>query len=1302
MMTSSFRFLILLALLLSADARGQETTLPPNVKVVWDMSRAWQQTTPTRQRICINGLWQWQPASDANQSAPPTNDWGYFKVPGCWPGITDYLQKDSQTVFANSKWKNERFQDLKAAWYQREIEIPKDWTNRRITLSAAYINSLAIVFVDGKQVGTIRFPAGEVDLSAQCQPGQKHVLAMLVKALPLKDVMTAYRDTANARQIKGEVPRRGLCGDVYLIATPTTARISDVKLEPSVRKSELTIDTALDHLAAGHAYVLKAVISDGKQTITEFSSGSFAKKDAADGHFRFTSKWKPDHLWDIDAPQNQYTAQISLTDAKADVLDVSWPTQFGFREFWIDGKDFYLNGSRIYLSAVPIDNAQIGAASANYAAVHETLERLKRIGINLVYTHNYDCLPGSYLEFDELLRAADDVGMLVSFTQPHFAQYDWTAPDADQHNGYADHAAFYVREAENHPSVVFYSMSHNATGYDQDMDPDLIDGIHAPREQWGARNAKFALRAEAIVHHLDPTRIVYHHAGGNIGSMHTINFYPNFAPVQELSDWFAHWADTGVKPVFLCEYGAPFTWDWTMYRGFYQGKREFGSAPVPWEFCLAEWDAQFLGDRAFTDNPRQDANLRWEAAQFAAGKVWHRWDYPTSVGSAEFEDRNQILATYLTDNWRAYRTSGVSGISPWEYEIYWLPREGLNRGKHPLKVDWDHLQQPGVSPDYLGPQADRMDTDLDASDWFPTAAGKALLRNNQPVLAYIAGDAKAFTSKDHDFHAGQAFDKQLIIINNSRKTQTFSCDWSLDLPEKIGGRKAVAVETGQQARIPLHFELPASLRAGQYTLEASVKFGNGERQDDQFMIDVLPAPIQVQNESSLLLFDPKGETAALLDSLHIGYRRVDANVKASPDQTLVIGKMAMTTDGPAPDISAVRDGLKVIVFEQSTDVLEHRLGFRVTEYGLRQVFTRIENQEIFNGVPIDSLHDWNGEATTTPPRLSYELRPQHGPTVQWSGIPVSRLWRCGNRGNVASVLIEKPARGDFLPIIDGGFDLQFSPLMQYREGSGTVIFCQLDVTGRTRDDAAARNLTTNLFHYVSNWKPEAHREPVYLGDSAGAAHLKAAGVSFTPYDGGALSPEKQVLIIAHGFAHPSSKAANNIASFIKSGGRVLAVALDQEELNAVIPFKVKVKLAEHVSAMFSPQGNLLAGVGPADVYDRAPHKIPLISGSPQTDVIGDGVLAQGSVDSQVRNVIFFQLAPWQFDYEHNYGLKRTYRRVAFTLDRIISNMGINESNPLISNFHSPLRQGENDQRWLNSYYLDQPQEWDDPYRHFRW
>ena len=235
-------------------------------------------------------------------------------------------------------------------------------------------------------------------------------------------------------------------------------------------------------------------------------------------------------------------------------------------------------------------------------------------------------------------------------------------PGRRSSNGYARHAEFYVRASQNHPAVVAYSMSHNATGYDEDMNPDLIDGIKDPRhDSWSRNNAKLAVRAEAIVKALHPARIVYHHSSGNLGSMHTVNFYLNFVPIQELSDWFEHWATKGVKPVFLCEYGVPFTWDWTMYRGWYQGQRSFGSARAPWEFCLAEWNAQFLGDRAYQISEAERRNLRWEARQFRAGNVWHRWDYPHQVGTSEFADRQSVFAQYMTENWR-HRTWGIPRI----------------------------------------------------------------------------------------------------------------------------------------------------------------------------------------------------------------------------------------------------------------------------------------------------------------------------------------------------------------------------------------------------------------------------------------------------------------------------------------------------------------------------------------------------------------------------------------------------------------------------------------------------------------
>ncbi|MDW8026692.1 MAG: hypothetical protein RMK18_12650, partial [Armatimonadota bacterium] len=56
-------FLAGLSISLAQEKPSEEGILPPGVKVVWDIDKAYRETTATRERICINGLWQWQPAS---------------------------------------------------------------------------------------------------------------------------------------------------------------------------------------------------------------------------------------------------------------------------------------------------------------------------------------------------------------------------------------------------------------------------------------------------------------------------------------------------------------------------------------------------------------------------------------------------------------------------------------------------------------------------------------------------------------------------------------------------------------------------------------------------------------------------------------------------------------------------------------------------------------------------------------------------------------------------------------------------------------------------------------------------------------------------------------------------------------------------------------------------------------------------------------------------------------------------------------------------------------------------------------
>ena len=84
-------------------------------------------------------------------------------------------------------------------------------------------------------------------------------------------------------------------------------------------------------------------------------------------------------------------------------------------------------------------------------------------------------------------------------------------------------------------------------------------------------------------------------------------------------------------------------------------------------------------------------------------------------------------------------------------------------------------------------------------------------------------------------------------------------------------------------------------------------------------------------------------------------------------------------------------------------------------------------------------------------------------------------------------------------------------------------------------------------------------------------------------------------------------------------------------------------------------------------------------------------------------MVFCQLVPWEFDYQKYFNQKRTFRRASCLVSRVLGNMGVDEPTPLLERFSSPVAKGAaGDARWLTGFYLDKPEEFDDPYRYFGW
>ena len=118
------------------------------------------------------------------------------------------------------------------------------------------------------------------------------------------------------------------------------------------------------------------------------------------------------------------------------------------------------------------------------------------------------------------------------------------------------------------------------------------------------------------------------------------------------------------------------------------------------------------------------------------------------------------------------------------------------------------------------------------------------------------------------------------------------------------------------------------------------------------------------------------------------------------------------------------------------------------------------------------------------------------------------------------------------------------------------------------------------------------------------------------------------------------------------------------------------------------------GVGPADVHLREPRELWLLTIG--ATALGDGVL--GTAD----NVVFCQLVPWKFDPGSTPNVKRTFRRASFALTRVLANQGVAGATDVLDHLHRPVDPARAEKRWLDGLYLDVPEEWDNPYRFFRW
>lgn len=542
-----------------------------------------------RQQLDLNGTWQFQRADDI-EKPPQSGNWKTCDVPG-------YL----------------RGTDHERAWFRRTFIVPESMRGSRVKLRFGGVKYNSRVLLNGKHVGGCfgGYRPFDVDVTDAVCFGKENEL--LVGVHDWTGVFTPGRidisdrpDWSRMRSrpkdkilspIGGIFESYGIWDDVTLVAHPA-GYVRDLFIKPSVRRGELVVDYTLANESTQDVEVdITAVVADASRECLSLPGRSVRLPAGQKVTVTLRQVWPDPRHWSHVDP-HLYHLQTKLSSG--DVLR----TRFGFREFWVDGHRFYLNGKRINLLATswwpprtPMTREEI----------RERWETVKRIGCVAFRTHTQ---PWRSVHYD----VADEVGLLMINEGAVWNDESvYRINDPVFWQNYAAHLKAMVNRDKNRPSMIMWSLENEFYGGRMnDEAPAKADLV----------------RMGKLVRQWDPTRPFFYESDGDPGGVadvigiHYPHEYPDYTCWPNEAYWLAepqkaagHHFTNGEAEFF-----------WQKNKPLYIGEFLWLPSADP------SWHTVFFGDEAYLDYRRY-----------------------RNMGKAE-SWRMQILG---------YRHHEVAGISPW-------------------------------------------------------------------------------------------------------------------------------------------------------------------------------------------------------------------------------------------------------------------------------------------------------------------------------------------------------------------------------------------------------------------------------------------------------------------------------------------------------------------------------------------------------------------------------------------------------------------------------------------------------------
>ncbi|RED47818.1 sugar-binding domain-containing protein [Seonamhaeicola aphaedonensis] len=421
---------------------------------------------------------------------------GYGEVPG--PNTIWWDGKTLEGWFTSRPWINPKYNTAEnfktqaflvpdryyigAAWFKKEIEIPKDWENENAMLFLERCHWETQLWINGKFIGSNRSLGTPHEYLLGNLPDGKNTIVLRVDNSSKVDL--GSRAHATSDQTAGTW--NGIVGKLEL-RKQTPIHIKRVRAFPNISEKLVSIEvqiTGLQELKKatweievnvkgynGNKHTLEPKIFSGK---IDTDSSMLVKLTYPLGEEM--------QLWDeFDPNLYELTLNMKVKQKRNEFTD-NYTQSFGVKEFKIDGSQFTINGIKTFLrgNADCAVMPKTGYAPMDVASWKKVWKTYKDFGLNMARFHSW-CPPRA------AFIAADEVGIYLA---PEVMEWA-SVTTQDQLDFFLEESKKILETYGNHASFIQMGLG-NEKGGKAEIFKELLDRWKA----WDSRHL-YTIKANA-------------------------------------------------------------------------------------------------------------------------------------------------------------------------------------------------------------------------------------------------------------------------------------------------------------------------------------------------------------------------------------------------------------------------------------------------------------------------------------------------------------------------------------------------------------------------------------------------------------------------------------------------------------------------------------------------------------------------------------------------------------------------------------------------------------------------------------